>query len=125
MSFIQRSLRFGAVGAATAALYYSLLFAGVELLKINAVVTSSAAYVLVIAANYLLHYSWTFTASSPHTTALKRYLVMTGCGFFINVSIMYVGVSLLQLNYLLIQTVAIGVIVVWNYCLSSLWVFRG
>lgn len=124
MSLIQRSLRFALVGIATAALYYGLLYAGVELLNLNVVVCSSAAYVVVIVANYLMHYSWTFAAASPHTTALKRYLVMTGCGLLINGLIMYVGVSMLQLNYLLIQTVAMAVIIVWNYSLSSLWVFR-
>jgi len=71
-----------------------------------------------------MHYSWTFAVSSPHTTALKRYLVMTGCGFFINVSVMYIGVSVLHANYLLAQTVAMVVIIVWNFTLSSLWVFR-
>lgn len=124
MSIIWRSFRFAVVGVATAALYYGLLYAGVEYLKLNAVLTSSVAYVIVIVANYLLHYSWTFAVSSPHTTALKRYLIMTTCGFFINGSIMYIGVSMLQFNYLLIQAVAMGVIIVWNYCLSSLWVFR-
>ena len=124
MSFIKRSFRFAVVGVTTAALYYGLLYSGVEFLALNVVLTSSVAYVIVIAVNYLMHYSWTFGATSPHTTALKRYLVMTGCGFFINALIMYIGVSILLLNYLLIQTVAMAVIIVWNYCLSSIWVFR-
>ena len=124
MSFIQRSFRFAVVGFVTAALYYGLLFVGVELLQLNVVLTSSLAYVIVIAANYMMHYSWTFTVSGPHATALKRYLIMTSCGFFINASIMYIGVSILQLNYLWVQAVAMAVIIVWNYCISSLWVFR-
>ncbi|MBE9538846.1 MAG: GtrA family protein [Proteobacteria bacterium] len=125
MSQLQHLFRFGIVGATTAALYYGLLYAGVELLALDAVLSSSAAYIIVIVANYLMHYSWTFAVSSPHTTALKRYLVMTGCGFFINGLIMYIGVSVLQLNYLLIQAIAMGVVILWNFCLSSLWVFRG
>ena len=32
--------------------------------------------------------------------------------------------ALLGFNYLLIQTLAIGVVVAWNYCMYALWVFR-
>lgn len=124
MSFIQRTLRFSVVGVTTAVLYYGLLLAGVEYLHASAVVVSAIAYPVVLAVNYLMHYRWTFAASSPHTIALKRYLFMTGCGFLINVSIMYFGVSVLDANYLLVQTMAMAVVIAWNYGLSSLWVFR-
>ncbi len=124
MSLVARLFRFGIVGGTTAALYYALLYVAVEWLEAGAVLSSAVVYLIVIALNYLMHYSWTFAVSSPHTTALKRYLVMTGCGFFINVSVMYIGVSVLHANYLLAQTVAMVVIIVWNFTLSSLWVFR-
>ena len=124
MSFIRRTLRFSVVGVTTAVIYYGLLLAGVEYLRVSAVLVSAIAYPIVLAVNYLLHYRWTFAASSPHTIALKRYLFMTGCGFFINVSIMYFGVTVLHANYLLVQTMAMAVVIAWNYGLSSLWVFR-
>lgn len=124
MSLVARLFRFGIVGGITAALYYALLYVGVEWLKVGAVLSSAVVYLIVIAINYLMHYSWTFAISSPHTTALMRYLVMTGCGFFINVSVMYIGVSVLHANYLLAQTAAMVMIIVWNFTLSSLWVFR-
>ena len=124
MSFIQHTLRFSVVGVTTAAIYYGLLFAGVEGLHLNAVLVSAMAYPMILAVNYLLHYRWTYATSSPHAIALKRYLFMSGCGFLINVSIMYFGVAFLQANYLLVQTIAMVVVIVWNYVMSSLWVFR-
>jgi putative flippase GtrA len=124
MSFIQRSLRFGIVGITTALLYYALLFVAVELLLVEPVTGSSIVYVIVIFANYLMHYSWTFAAASPHTTALKRYFFMVACGFVLNLLLMYVGVTVLALNYLLVQGAAMGVVIVWNFVVSSLWVFR-
>lgn len=124
MERFYRLLRFTAVGIATAGLYYGLLFVAVELLQLSAVGASAVVYVVVIAFNYTLHYSWTFALSSPHTAAIKRFLFMTACGFFINISIMYLGVVVLQWNYLVAQAIAMGVIIVWNFVLSSLWVFR-
>jgi putative flippase GtrA len=124
MSFIQRTLRYSVVGLATAAIYYGLLLAGVEYLHVSAVLVSAIAFLVVISVNYLMHYRWTFATSSPHTIALKRYLFMTGCGFLINIFIMYFGVSVLHANYLLVQTIAMAVVIAWNYGMSSLWVFR-
>ena len=124
MSFVQHILRFSVVGVTTAVVYYGLLFAGVEGLPLDAVLVSAMAYPVILAVNYLLHYRWTYATSSPHTIALKRYLFMTGCGFLINVSIMYFGVSFLHANYLLVQTIAMAVVIAWNYGMSTLWVFR-
>ena len=116
--------RFAVVGLATAALQYTLLYIGVDILLLNATLSSSATFVFIICFNYLMHYNWTFAVPAPHTKALSRYLIMTSCGFLINSFIMYAGTSFCQFNYLLVQTAAIGVIVVWNFSLSSLWVFK-
>jgi putative flippase GtrA len=124
MNCIQRALRFSVVGIITAAIYYGLLLAGVEYLHVSAVLVSAIAYLMVLCVNYLMHYRWTYATSSPHTIALKRYLFMTGCGFLINVSIMYFGVSVLHANYLLVQAIAMAVVIAWNFGMSSLWVFR-
>jgi putative flippase GtrA len=124
MNCIQRALRFSVVGIITAAIYYGLLLAGVEYLQVSAVLVSAIAYLMVLCVNYLMHYRWTYATSSPHTIALKRYLFMTGCGFLINVSVMYFGVSVLHANYLLVQAIAMAVVIAWNFGMSSLWVFR-
>ena len=124
MNFIWRSLRFGIVGITTALLYYALLFVAVELLLVEPVTGSSIVYVIVIFANYLMHYSWTFAAASPHTAVLKRYLFMIACGFVLNLFFMYVGVTVLALNYLLVQGATMAVLIAWNFVVSSLWVFR-
>jgi putative flippase GtrA len=124
MSLFQRALRFSVVGVTTALLYFALLFVVVEMLLVEPVTGSSIVYLIVIFANYLMHYSWTFAAASPHTTALKRYFFMVACGFVLNLIFMYVGVTVLALNYLLVQGAAMGVVIVWNFVVSSLWVFR-
>jgi len=117
--------RFAVVGVATAALQYTLLYVGVDLFSLDATLTSSVTFAIIICFNYLMHYNWTFAVPAPHTEALRRYLFMTSCGFLINSFIMYVGTTFTQFNYLLVQTAALGVVVVWNFCLSSFWVFKG
>lgn len=116
--------RFCVVGVLTAILQFSLVFVGVEGLHLDPTFTSSVTFVLVICFNYLMHYNWTFSVPAPHSKALTRYIVMTSCGFILNGSIMYLGTSLAELNYLLVQAAAFAAIIIWNFCVSSLWVFK-
>ena len=124
MPLLLKVFRFGVVGLSTAALYYALLYGSVEALGLNATLASSGVYVLVLGFNYLMHHSWTFSQSTAHTHTLSRYLLMVFCGFMINAVIMYAGVSLAGMNYLLVQGAAMLSVISWNFTVSLLWVFR-
>jgi len=124
MSFLTRVFRFGVVGVLTAVLHYGLLYGGVEALQLNATLASSLGFVVAVIFNYMMHYSWTFGEPAPHGRTLRRYLVMITCGFLINAAVMYAGVHWLVLHYLLTQALALVVVVLWNFVLSNVWVFR-
>jgi putative flippase GtrA len=85
--------------------------------------STSIAFLIVVIENYLLHYWWTFRSNEPHTKAFRRFVFMNIVGFFLNWSIMYLGVQHFQLGYLWIQAIAIAVVVVWNFVLSNFWIF--
>ena len=105
------------------AVYYAALVAMVELMGLPVLVATSIAFALVTIENYLLHRSWTFQSTAAHRSAFPRFVLMSVVGFFLNAGIMYYGVQALQYNYLLVQTLAIVVLVCWNFVLSSLWIF--
>src|SRR5688500_11373336 len=116
--------RFGVVGLAAAAAYYAILAGLVELTGMPVLVATSIAFVTVCIANYFSHRLWTFASSDAHASAFPRFVLMVAVGFCINWGVMLTGVSLLGLNYLLVQAAAIACVVTWNYLLSSYWVFR-
>ena len=124
MANYQKLLRFCVVGIATALLQWSLLYVGVELAGTEPTITSSVAFVIVVIFNYLMHYSWTFDESAPHTQTLARYLFMISCGFLINATVMYAGVNYSGVNYMLVQVVAFLMVISWNFSVALLWVFR-
>jgi len=124
VTLFEKLLRFCVVGVSTALLQWGLLYAGVELAGIAPTPASSVGFIIVVIFNYLMHYSWTFAEPAPHTKTLSRYPVMISCGFLINGSIMYIGVSHFGINYLLIQAVAFVMVILWNFSLALLWVFR-
>ena len=121
----QKLIRFGIVGVLTALLQWTLLFLGVEILGADSTLVSTIAFVIVVTFNYLMHYSWTFTESGPHTETLSRYLFMIFCGLCINGLIMYYGVNYFQINYMLVQALAFVAVISWNLTVALLWVFRG
>lgn len=125
MSNIEQVARFIVVGLVTALVYCGLLVFIVEVVGLGPVLASGICYVLTVALNYLLHYHWTFTATAGHAVVVNRYVVMLFGGFVLNSGVMYIGVNLMEWNYLLVQAGAIGLIATWNFILSSLWVFRG
>tara|TARA_R110002110_G_scaffold205066_1_gene416790 strand:- start:199292 stop:199693 length:402 start_codon:yes stop_codon:yes gene_type:complete len=132
MTSIAVAARFGVVGVVTAAVHYGLLAVGVEAFGMPALIASSAGFVVAVLLNYQMHYHYTFNntargavgQSAPHVRTFSRYVFMISCGFLINAGVMYAAVHGLGLNYLLAQAVALVVLVLWNFLLSCLWVFR-
>ncbi len=128
-SILARGLRFGVVGVLTALVHFGVLFLGVVALGLGSTLASSLGFVVAICFNYAMHYHWTFAAPegqepAPHGRALRRYLAMVGCGFVINAATMYTGVHLLHWHYLVAQTLAVVIVVSWNFTVANSWVFR-
>jgi putative flippase GtrA len=123
LDFILRVIRFGVVGSVGAAIYFLTLWYMVERFNIPVLVATSISFLWVCLQNYVLHYSWTFRSEHAHGVALPKFLVMNILGFCLNWSVMYLGVKRLELNYLLVQVGATAAVVLWNFLVSSLWIF--
>ena len=123
------AVRFGVVGILTAVIHYGLLVLTVNFLQWETTAASSVGFVVAVSFNYFMHYGWTFAAGpgelpSPHGRTLLRYLVMIACGFVINGSLMFFSVHVIGLHYLLAQFIALVAVVLWNFTLANLWVFK-
>jgi putative flippase GtrA len=118
-------IRFALVGLLATAAYYAVLCILVEVLAFGVLLATSLAFIVVTVENYFLHYHWTFRSKSRHVQAFPSFLSMNVVGFGMNWAIMFAGTQVLNLNYLLVQAVAIAAIVTWNFIASSLWIFGG
>jgi putative flippase GtrA len=116
-------IRFASVGLLATAVYYAILCLLVEVLSVGVLLATSLAFIVVTVENYLLHYHWTFRSNSRHARAFASFLSMNVVGFGMNWAVMFAGTRVLNLNYLLVQAVAIVAVVVWNFTASSLWIF--
>jgi putative flippase GtrA len=107
--------RFALVGLAGSLVYFALLWSLVDLLHWPVMPASCCAFLLVVIENYLLHRFFTFHSTAPHGQALPGFFLVSVVGFCINGAVMALGVEWLELNYLAVQLVAIGTVVVCNF----------
>jgi len=117
-------LRFALVGGTTGALYFGTTYVLVEIFAAPVTLASTGGYFAAMCYNYFMHYHFTFESDTPHDQALVRYLLVCAGGAILNVLVIYFGMLLTSVHYMLILLLALVVVVCWSFTMSSLWVFR-
>lgn len=115
--------RFAIVGAVGTACHYIVLVLGVELAGMTPTIATTAGFCVGAWTNYQLHARFTFGVGRS-TGALSRFLLTAATGALLNMLLVHLGTDVLRAHYLLVQVLATGAVLVWNFVLSRLWVFR-
>ena len=110
----------GGLGTVT---HLSLLYIAVEFFAMPPLLGSCTAFIWVVIQSYFLNRNWTFQSDREHSSALPRYLVVSGIGFVGNLSIMFVMLNVFGLWYMLAQASVAVVIPVMNFLLNKYWTF--
>lgn len=114
---------FSMMGAVGTGGHYLTLILLVELMKFNPTFATTAGFIVGALINYVLNYHITFQSNKPHREALVKFLLIAAIGAVINTFIMYLGTSLLQYHYLLVQVIATLIVLLWNFTINKIWVF--
>lgn len=126
-AFLKQFFIFAAVGLCGTLIQYSVLFLGVELLAVNASISSGVGYMLGSIVNYLLNYFYTFKkthGNKTHREAIGKYYLITGVGFFLNLGLMLLLTEYFKILYWFAQLLTTAIGLVWNFSGSRWWVFR-
>jgi len=133
---IQKFVRFGLVGACGAVVNISTLSALIHFAQINALLAAAVAIEVSIIFNFSLNHTYTFKGygSYPaHTRresakALLRKLATYNSGVLVGASLSFATFALLyqiaNLHYLPADIIAISVGMIWNYWVSTRYVWR-
>ena len=116
-------VRFILVGGSTSIVCLVLIWLMVDGLHLHVVLGSTIAVILASLYNYCLHYYWTFSSDTSHGFVLIKYSLMCLGGLVINGLVMYFGVTVLSVHYLMVQLLASVMLVLWSFTISFLWVF--
>jgi putative flippase GtrA len=122
-SFGAQFTRFAMAGGAGTLAHYLVLVALVSLAGLAPGRAAFAGAVVGACVVYLLNHRYTFASSRSHAQTLPRFALMAAVGAVLNGAL--VGLlSAAGLYFLLAQVIATGVILVINFIVSKLWIFR-
>jgi putative flippase GtrA len=125
VNIASRFITFCIVGGTATFVHYALLVILVTWASVTPVLASSVGFIIAAIVNYWLNYHLTFRSSLDHHVAFLRFCVVASTGLAINALTMHIGVAVLQFHYLLVQIVATGVVLIWNFVLHDRWSFGG
>lgn len=114
---IAQFTKFGIVGFIAFVIDYGLLVFCTEILGINYLVSATISFTASVVFNYIASMRYVFT----HKEDMSRrrefviFVVLSVIGLGINNVLMWAGVELLHVHYLIVKIFATAVVMVWNF----------
>lgn len=121
---LKQFIFFTAIGGIGTGGQYVTLIALVEGGLLKPLPASVAGFIVGAVINYFLNYRFTFNSNKSHKEAMTKFFIVATIGALINTALMYVGINLLHVYYLLAQIVATGIVLLWNFTANKLWTFK-
>jgi len=121
---VKQFILFVAIGGVGTAGQYLTLIALVEMNILTSVPASVIGFIIGALVNYALNYRYTFNSKKSHKEAMSKFFAVAFFGAIANTSLMYVGVIMLKMYYLVSQLIATCIVLLWNFTANKLWTFR-
>lgn len=122
---IKRFLKFGVVGAATAAIYFLILAFHLEVLRFSYTLSVSVAYIVSVVFQFIANRLFTFgTEKRSVLTQLPRYLVLLFINYLLTILIVRFVVDKIGWTAYHGVLVAVPFIMITGYSLSKFWVYK-
>lgn len=119
-------IKFAISGCIVAVVNLSSLYLFTDLLGIWYLTSSFLAYIMSFFVNFFLQKYWTFEDHALEGTTFKIgiFFINSLVNLGLNTVLMYALVDGLHIWYLLAQCVAIGILMLMNYTVYRLYIFR-
>lgn len=124
LELFRQFLRFTGVGFVSAVGHYGLLIVLVQGAGADAVVASAAGAMLGAVINYSLNYRVTFRSQKRHRESAVKFVLVAIVGLVLNTLLMWIGVDVLGLHYLVAQILTTGLVLIWSFAGNRFWTFH-
>ena len=124
---IAQFMKFGVVGFLAFIIDYGLLALLTEVFSVNYLVSAPISFIASVVFNYVASMRYVFT----HKEDMSRrrefiiFVVLSVIGLIINNALMWAGVELLHVHYLIVKIVATAVVMVWNFVTRKIFLDAG
>lgn len=120
-------MKFGVVGVIAFFIDYGLLAFCTEILGINYLISATIGFTVSVIFNYLASMRYVFT----HKEDMSRrrefviFVILSIIGLIINNALMWAGVEVLHVHYLIVKIFATAVVMVWNFVTRKIFLDAG
>ncbi|WP_161808491.1 GtrA family protein [Methyloglobulus morosus] len=125
MSIVITFFKFGAVGALTAGIYFSVMWVVQAYLKFSYLIAVSAAYFISTIFHFYAHRHFTFNAvNNKQSHQAIRYLLVSAINYLLTIFVVTVCVELFGLSPYIGVCYSVFVTVITGFILSRYWTFK-
>lgn len=123
MTTFKQFVTYAAVGLIGTIAHYIILISLVELLDIPPVIATTSGFITGALINYVLNYKYTFRSQNKHLDTFSKFITTAILGGTINSMIMYIGTLITMANYIVVQILATGIVLLLNFFINKHWTF--
>lgn len=117
-------MRFGLVGITATATHIIAILIMVEWSNIEPLTANFFAFSMALLISFTGNYHWTFNASDPYTESFPRFFTIALFGMGLNQTIMFIAVSMLNMDYRLGLVAVIMVVPAISFMANRKWAFQ-
>ena len=120
---MEQFVKFGIVGVIATAIDFVALIALTEWAGMSPVASAAISFTLSVVFNYAASMRFVFQRREDisRSRELVIFVVLSLVGLFINEALMWLGVNVASLNYVLVKLLATVVVMLWNFLSRKRW----
>lgn len=116
-------IKFGLVGGIAFIIDYLTLIICKEVLNINVFISAAIAFTVSVIFNYIASIKWVFDVNQEKSKSQNfvLFIVFSIIGLLLTELIMWIGVDIININYLIVKIVATAIVMVFNFITRKLF----
>jgi putative flippase GtrA len=124
---ISKFIRYFIIGGIAALTNMAIFFIFAKILQFNYLAVGALAFIVATFVNYILSVKYVFKSGIRFSKQKELFwvYVVSIIGLIENEVILYLLVSLLHVEIMISQIIAVGAVFFWNYIARNNFVFRG
>ncbi len=123
LKLFKQLMKFGVVGVIATGIDFALMIALTEWASWDPVLSAGVSFTVSLLFNYAASMRFVFTRRDDlsRSSELAIFAVLSLVGLAINEALMWLGVNVFSLNYVLVKVFATAVVMLWNFASRKRW----
>lgn len=124
MTKLTQFIKYSLSGSIAVLFRLIILWVGVEYLLLGEILSAFIGAICSVCINYLIQHKFVFRKSGSHLRFFSRFIFVVTLMQSLNLFLFWLLLTYTNIQYILAQTMAIGIIFVINYIINSRFTFK-